>query len=130
MGLEGNKMTILVASIKGEWINDIDSVFNKWHSIILLNFQILGPDVADEEYIAFVSDQDAYAYSGQKCSAQSALFLHKNWVEAGFIARLKDLAERRSMADVTIGPVLTVTNERCPFKLNHDSMGILCKSSS
>mmetsp|Transcript_85 Transcript_85/g.142 ORF Transcript_85/g.142 Transcript_85/m.142 type:complete len:403 (-) Transcript_85:940-2148(-) len=94
------------------------------------DWKILGPDVADEEYIAFVSDQDAYAYSGQKCSAQSALFLHKNWVEAGFIARLKDLAERRSMADVTIGPVLTVTNERCPFKLNHDSMGILCKSSS
>jgi hypothetical protein len=27
--------------------------------------------------------QDAYACSGQKCSAQSVLFAHKNWVKAG-----------------------------------------------
>lgn len=29
------------------------------------------------------SDQDAYACSGQKCSAQSILFMHNNWAEAG-----------------------------------------------
>ena len=28
-------------------------------------------------------DQDAYACSGQKCSAQSILFMHDNWVEGG-----------------------------------------------
>jgi hypothetical protein len=27
--------------------------------------QILGPDVSDEEYVAYTCDQDAYAYSGQ-----------------------------------------------------------------
>ena len=30
-----------------------------------------------EDYIAWVCDQDAYACSGQKCSAQSLLFMHK-----------------------------------------------------
>lgn len=29
------------------------------------------------DYIAWVCDQDAYACSGQKCSAQSILFMHK-----------------------------------------------------
>lgn len=28
-------------------------------------------------------DQDAYACSGQKCSAQSILFMHNAWAEAG-----------------------------------------------
>ena len=28
-------------------------------------------------------DQDAYACSGQKCSAQSILFMHDNWAAAG-----------------------------------------------
>lgn len=28
-------------------------------------------------------DQDAYACTGQKCSAQSILFMHDNWAEAG-----------------------------------------------
>lgn len=41
--------------------------------------QILGPDVHDMEYVSFVSDQDAYACTGQKCSAQSILFMHENW---------------------------------------------------
>ena len=42
------------------------------------DWKILGPDVSDMELVAFTSDQDAYAYSGQKCSAQSALFVHRN----------------------------------------------------
>jgi hypothetical protein len=29
------------------------------------------------DYISWVCDQDAYACSGQKCSAQSMLFMHK-----------------------------------------------------
>ena len=28
-------------------------------------------------------DQDAYACTGQKCSAQSIVFMHDNWAEAG-----------------------------------------------
>lgn len=51
--------------------------------------QILGPDVAEFEYVTWTADQDAYAYSGQKCSAQSILFAHENWVKAGLEARLK-----------------------------------------
>lgn len=34
------------------------------------DWKILGPDVGDVDYVAWQSDQDAYAYSGQKCSAQ------------------------------------------------------------
>ncbi|KAJ1433135.1 Aldehyde/histidinol dehydrogenase [Ochromonadaceae sp. CCMP2298] len=75
------------------------------------DWKVLGPDVSDVEYVAYVSDQDAYAYSGQKCSAQSALFLHSAWVQAGFLDKIKTLAARRSIADSTSGPVLTVTNE-------------------
>ena len=30
-----------------------------------------------EDYVAWVCDQDAYACSGQKCSAQSMLFMHE-----------------------------------------------------
>lgn len=51
--------------------------------------QVLGPDVKEFDYVAWTADQDAYAYSGQKCSAQSILFAHDNWVQAGLEARLK-----------------------------------------
>jgi hypothetical protein len=33
--------------------------------------------------VAWQCDQDAYACSGQKCSAQSILFMHDAWAEAG-----------------------------------------------
>jgi hypothetical protein len=68
--------------------------------------------VSDEKFVAYTCDQDAYAYSGQKCSAQSALFAHENWVKTGFLDKLKELAVKRSMKnDYSSGPVLTVTNE-------------------
>ena len=76
------------------------------------DWKVLGPDVHDIDFVAYTSDQDAYAYSGQKCSAQSALFVHKNWTKAGFLQKIKTLAERRSLSDLTITPVLTVNNER------------------
>jgi 1-pyrroline-5-carboxylate dehydrogenase len=75
------------------------------------DWKVLGPDVSDVDYVAFTSDQDAYAYSGQKCSAQSALFVHENWSKIGIVNKLKALASRRSIKDLTVGPVLTVTNE-------------------
>jgi len=40
------------------------------------------------------------------------MFAHTNWVKAGLLEKLKKLASRRSLHDLTIGPVLTVTNER------------------
>ncbi|KAK7292234.1 hypothetical protein RIF29_08011 [Crotalaria pallida] len=75
------------------------------------DWKILGPDVQQEDYIAWVCDQDAYACSGQKCSAQSLLFIHENWSHTSLISKLKDLAERRKLEDLTVGPVLTVTTD-------------------
>jgi len=76
------------------------------------DWKILGPDVGDVDYVAWTADQDAYAYSGQKCSAQSIMFMHDKWVEAGLEAKLASLAARRRLEDLTVGPVLTVPNER------------------
>eukprot|EP00656_Telonema_subtile_P029297 TRINITY_DN32445_c0_g1_i1.p1 TRINITY_DN32445_c0_g1~~TRINITY_DN32445_c0_g1_i1.p1 ORF type:complete len:554 (-),score=172.13 TRINITY_DN32445_c0_g1_i1:87-1748(-) len=80
------------------------------------DWKILGPDVSDQEYVAWVSDQDAYACSGQKCSAQSIVFMHENWEKAGFLESIQGLAERRNLADLSIGPVLSHTTEEI---LNH-----------
>ena len=76
------------------------------------DWKVLGPDVSEMDFVAYTCDQDAYAYSGQKCSAQSALFAHGNWVRAGLLDKLKALVGRRQLADSTIVPILTVTNDR------------------
>ncbi|GAA0143557.1 dehydrogenase [Lithospermum erythrorhizon] len=75
------------------------------------DWKILGPDVLEMDYVAWVCDQDAYACSGQKCSAQSMLFMHENWNKNSLISKLKDLAARRKLDDLTVGPVLTLTTE-------------------
>ncbi|CAN0159251.1 unnamed protein product, partial [Ectocarpus fasciculatus] len=77
------------------------------------DWKILGPDVQEEEYVAHTCDQDAYAYSGQKCSAQSILFVHENWSKSGILENLKSLASERTLEDLTVGPVLSVTTETC-----------------
>jgi 1-pyrroline-5-carboxylate dehydrogenase len=80
------------------------------------DWKVLGPDVPKEtqeiEYVAQTSDQDAYALSGQKCSAQSVIFAHKNWVDAKFFDKLKVLADKRTLKDLTISPVMTWTNKK------------------
>nr|CCA15825.1 predicted protein putative [Albugo laibachii Nc14] len=76
------------------------------------DWKILGPDVHEQDYVAWTCDQDAYACSGQKCSAQSILLMHQNWVDNGLEDKLQQLAERRKLSNLTIGPVLTVTTER------------------
>ncbi|KAK9813740.1 hypothetical protein WJX73_006181 [Symbiochloris irregularis] len=75
------------------------------------DWKILGPDVADVDYVAWQCDQDAYACSGQKCSAQSMLFVHENWAKAGIEDKLKQRAAMRNMKDETIGPVITWTTK-------------------
>ncbi|KAJ9677365.1 hypothetical protein PVL29_022377 [Vitis rotundifolia] len=75
------------------------------------DWKILGPDVQEVDYVAWVCDQDAYACSGQKCSAQSIVFMHENWFKSSLISRMKDLAAKRKLEDLTIGPVLTFTTE-------------------
>jgi len=80
------------------------------------DWKILGPDVGDDEYVAWTCDQDAYAASGQKCSAQSILFAHENWLSKStspvpLWERLEALANRRRLSDLTVGPVLSHDTE-------------------
>eukprot|EP00933_Yihiella_yeosuensis_P053074 TRINITY_DN51249_c0_g1_i1.p1 TRINITY_DN51249_c0_g1~~TRINITY_DN51249_c0_g1_i1.p1 ORF type:complete len:565 (+),score=136.92 TRINITY_DN51249_c0_g1_i1:106-1800(+) len=78
------------------------------------DWKIIGPDVCKKhfEFIAWQCDQDAYAFSGQKCSAQSVMFVHENWVNAGLLKRVEELAARRSLKDFTCVPVITWPNEK------------------
>eukprot|EP00798_Chlamydomonas_sp_ICE-L_P031866 gene31866-7073_t len=75
------------------------------------DWKVLGPDVSEIESVAWQCDQDAYACSGQKCSAQSMLFAHKNWVDAGIFDRMKALASTRNIGDLSVGPVLSWTTK-------------------
>jgi 1-pyrroline-5-carboxylate dehydrogenase len=78
------------------------------------DWKVLGPDVPSDtefDFVAHTCDQDAYAYSGQKCSAQSVLFAHENWVEKGLFERIAEHASKRNLEELTVGPVLTVTSK-------------------
>jgi len=75
------------------------------------DWKLLGPDVQSLEHVAWQCDQDAYACSGQKCSATSMLFVHEHWERAGLLPRLKERASRRRLEDLTVGPVLTWTTD-------------------
>ena len=75
------------------------------------DWKIIGPDVADVDYVAWQCDQDAYASIGQKCSAQSIMFIHENWKDSGLMEKLKENVSKRSLDDFTIGPVLTNTTK-------------------
>lgn len=75
------------------------------------DWKILGPDVQDFDYVAWQCDQDAYACSGQKCSAQSICFMHENWVQAGIVERMAEIASKRKLDDLSIGPILSHTTE-------------------
>jgi len=75
------------------------------------DWKIMGPDVQDFDYVAWQCDQDAYACSGQKCSAQSICFVHDNWKDAGLIERMAEIASRRKLDDLSLGPVLSHTTE-------------------
>jgi 1-pyrroline-5-carboxylate dehydrogenase len=71
------------------------------------DWKIIGPDVGDVDYVAWQCDQDAYATIGQKCSAQSICFVHENWLGTDLFSKMKYNAEKRSIEDLTAGPVLT-----------------------
>lgn len=76
------------------------------------DWKVLGPDVAHADYVAWQADQDAYAFGGQKCSAQSMLFVHENWDKAGIVDKLRQMASQRRLEDLTCTPILSWTNER------------------
>jgi len=83
------------------------------------DWKIMGPlpqleydkytDLLDQ--IAVVCDKDAYAASGQKCSAQSILFVHMADYDY-LLPKLKELAAKRNLSDLSVGPVLTWNNQR------------------
>jgi 1-pyrroline-5-carboxylate dehydrogenase len=75
------------------------------------DWKVIGPDVGDVDYVAWQCDQDAYASTGQKCSAQSICFIHENWKEAGLVDKMKANAAKRKLDDFTVAPVLTHTTE-------------------
>lgn len=76
------------------------------------DWKILGPDPSEVEYVVWQADQDAYAASGQKCSAQSMLIAHESWMQLGLVEKLAAQAAKRSLSALTIGPVLTWSTER------------------
>jgi len=92
--------------------------------------KILGPDVPssrtsdDWDHITWQCDQDAYAISGQKCSATSFLAIHENWLTNSPIESsdfIKDLAKRtqsRSVEDLSLGPLLGHDGPGCRQHLN------------
>jgi len=77
------------------------------------DWKIIGPDFQPAwlDYVAWQCDEDAYNASGQKCSAQSILFVHDNWMKA-LLPKLAGLAARRGLENLSLGPVLTWTNAR------------------
>jgi 1-pyrroline-5-carboxylate dehydrogenase len=77
------------------------------------DWKVIGPDYDARwlDYVAWQCDQDAYNATGQKCSAQSILFTHRNW-SARLLPAIESLAARRKLEDLTLGPVLSWTNER------------------
>ena len=75
------------------------------------DWKVIGPDYDENwlDFVAWQSDEDAYNATGQKCSAQSVLFVHDNWVDE-LLPRLKTLAGRRTLTDLSVGPVLSWNN--------------------
>jgi len=76
------------------------------------DWKILGPDPAEVDYVVWQSDQDTYSASGQKCSAQSMLIAHDNWMDLDIVGKLGERAAQRSFSELTIGPILTWTTEQ------------------
>ena len=84
------------------------------------DWKIIGPNVIPSmlDFVAAQCDADAYAASGQKCSAQSLLAVHENWMKLGLLQKIAELAAKRTIKDLTIGPVLTWTNEMIEEHIN------------
>lgn len=77
------------------------------------DWKIMGPDPGEVDYNVWQCDQDAFAFTGQKCSAQSMIFVHENWLtpEVDFVNKIGAQAAKRNLEDMTLGPVLTWSNE-------------------
>ena len=78
------------------------------------DWKILGSNVVVDmiDAVAEQDDKDACAASKQKCSARSIMFMHENWVHTDLIGRIRGLAKKRNLKDLTVGPVLTWNNKQ------------------
>jgi hypothetical protein len=67
----------------------------------------LAPEVPEDSRSieSLLELQDAYACSGQKCSAQSILFMHSNWSDSGLLDKMKALAGRWVAPPAALLPV-------------------------
>jgi 1-pyrroline-5-carboxylate dehydrogenase len=79
------------------------------------DWKILAPDVVEFSgrelrQVYDQCDRDAYAFSGQKCSAQSMLFAHDSMGEAWIDEEIADRAMRRTLSDLTVAPLLSISN--------------------
>jgi 1-pyrroline-5-carboxylate dehydrogenase len=43
---------------------------------------------------------------------KSMLFVHRNWLQTNLFDKMRQLAAQRSLKDLTVGPTLTVSNQR------------------
>lgn len=75
------------------------------------NWKILGHDVSNVDYVVSQIDQDSFATSGQKCSCQRIMFVHENWKNADIYEKIKKRVSTRNFKDLTIMPVLSVSNK-------------------
>lgn len=67
----------------------------------------------DEDLVYSICNKDAYSFSGQKCSAQSMLFIDESWDLNLFRNNLKYLANKEVM-----GPIITLDNNKLLDHIN------------
>lgn len=46
------------------------------------------------------------------------MFVHSNWIKAGFLDKIKNLASRRNFKDLTLSPLLSLTNDQFHGHIN------------
>ena len=69
----------------------------------------------DEQKIIYETcNHDSYTYSGQKCSAQSILFIHKSWN----LKKFQNVLEKLSK-EVNMGPLLSLNNDEILYKIEN-----------
>ena len=72
-----------------------------------MDWKIVGKNQGlDSGKVYEICAKDAYSFSGQKCSAQSLLFIHASWDLLVFQNNLKKLAAKEVM-----GPLLTLQSD-------------------
>ena len=75
------------------------------------DWKIIGPkDNLCFDTICKISTNDAYQFSGQKCSAQSILFIHESWEIDLFKKKLSELAENIKMGPIITWDTKSITN--------------------